>query len=448
MLRKIAALRDYIVLPSPRQLFTIVLVVLIVVLFELIEHNIVSWANWLENDIIRDLLFYGALTALATGHIIIRVERLSIAYQQSNIAYDNLQILLDQLSNAQDDQEASAIYLQALRTNLPFSGVQLMIYDPVDAKFNFLAGWPHNSAEFFQHKPQCGQQACIFQTGNKDNHLGLTPAACADNVQNSSWPYLYCYPLSGNDRQAGLLYLYHVEEIQLKDAQIKMLHVMSAEFVATLERIEIQQSLVRHLSSEASIQQRIARDMHVTLGHNLAYLRMKLAQLVDYRINDSYLSNEFIQLSNTANEAYHQMRDLLVALAPEKTPNLRSTMAKYAQRIASRARFELKIQQTGEVMPLNPVLLQQIILILREALGNIEKHARATLVNIAMSWKENGLGIQVIDNGYGFDVSRSPTDEQFGLRFMQERTKEVNGELKINSTIGSGTTISLWIPYP
>ena len=188
--------------------------------------------------------------------------------------------------------------------------------------------------------------------------------------------------------------------------------------------------------------------MHATLGHNLAYLRMKLNQLpADYRIGDQSILNDLTQLRDIANESYQQMRDLLVALAPEKTPNLRSTMTKYAQRVANRAGFNLTIQYSGTSRPLPQVILRHVVLIAREALGNIEKHAQAKHVEINLDWENDGLSIYIVDDGRGFDTSQRLNDEHFGLQFMQERASEVNGELILSSTLNSGTKISLWVPY-
>jgi signal transduction histidine kinase len=447
MLRRLVALRDFFNLTSQRQWFTIALIVLVVVFFEVIEHTIIPWKDWLEMDLLRDIFFYGALTSIAASYIIIRMERLTIAYQQSKTAYDILQRLIDQLTDVQDDQEASAIYMQALRTSLPFSGAQLLVYNPVDARFKSIAGWPYNSSELTQPMPRCGKENCFLNTGIKDKGLKLTPADCVGEVHKQSWPFIFCYPLTGNDRQVGILYLYHTEAIKLSAEQKKLLLGMSSELVVTLDRIEIQQSLDRHKASQASIQQRIARDMHATLGHNLAYLRMKLDQMAGYRISDASLTDDLHQLRDTADEAYQQMRDLLVALTPEKTPNLRSTLTKYARRVADRAGFELDIQQSGKPRLLLPIVLQQAIIILREALGNIERHARARHVTISLDWHKEGLEIQITDDGRGFNASHPPADDQLGLRFMQERAREVNGAFAISSMINSGTKISLQIPY-
>ena len=425
------------------------LVVLGVVLFETIEHRPLIGGNPIEVDFVRDVLFYGVVAMFAASYIVDRIERLSFEYQQSKLSYNHLLKFKEQLFDTQDYQEASAIYLQALRANITISGAQLLLYNPNDASFHRAASWPPNSAELPLPVPQRGDENCsLNKTSLKSGGYKLTPCVCIGDIREQAWPCRYCYSLTGNDKLVAVLYLYHTEALNLYEEREKFLSSMAFEILTTLERIQLQESLDKQEITHVNIQQRIARDMHATLGHNLAYLRMKLNQIpADYRIGDESILNDLTQLQDTANETYQQMRDLLVALTPEKTPNLRSTMTKYAQRVADRVGFSLEIQKSGESRPLKPVILQQVILILREALGNIEKHAQAHHVEINLDWGDEGLSIHIMDDGRGFDTSQHLNGEHFGLLFMQERASEVNGELILRSTPNSGTKISLWVPY-
>ncbi len=83
--------------------------------------------------------------------------------------------------------------------------------------------------------------------------------------------------------------------------------------------------------------------------------------------------------------------------------------------------------------------------IVREALHNIVKHARAKNVTIQIDSTDNRLIVSVHDNGIGFD----PTAEfkgHIGLQTMRERCRQVSGTLTIDSDIGKGSTLSLTVP--
>lgn len=419
-----------------------------VILYESIEHRPFIGGRELEADFLRDSFVYGVIAFFAARYIIERLERLSQESKRSTLAYDHLRTLIAQLSEAQDSQEASIVYLQTIRANLPISAAQLLLYHPEDSSFCTGASWSQNGADLPVPSPRWNAQGCCLnKVSRPKNDFDLTPCICADVMRAQAWPYPYCYPLSGNDQLVGILYLYHDTGLELDAELQKLMRDMASEIVTALEHIQLLESLDRQKGSYASVQQRIAQDMHATLGHNLAYLRMKLDQIsADYRVGDISTLDDLIQLRDAANESYQQMRDLLVALTPETTPNLRSIMTKYAQRIADRAGFRLEIGYTGLAKPLPPSVLQQVVLILREALGNIEKHAQARQVEINIDWYDDGLAISIADDGRGFDVDQPLSSDHLGLRFMQERASEIGGDLTLSSGVDSGTNISLWVP--
>ena len=75
---------------------------------------------------------------------------------------------------------------------------------------------------------------------------------------------------------------------------------------------------------------------------------------------------------------------------------------------------------------------------------NIQKHADAKVVNIKGYQDTQGIILEIIDDGQGFEVNAHHTG--FGLRGMQERVQILGGELEIKSTFGKGTWIRVLIP--
>ncbi|HBG17017.1 MAG TPA: histidine kinase, partial [Firmicutes bacterium] len=81
----------------------------------------------------------------------------------------------------------------------------------------------------------------------------------------------------------------------------------------------------------------------------------------------------------------------------------------------------------------------------QEALNNIVKHAKARFVQVEMEIGPQGNGILLIrDDGQGFDKEESSRKICYGLRGMKERVSELNGEVKINSVKGKGTTVTVF----
>ncbi len=86
--------------------------------------------------------------------------------------------------------------------------------------------------------------------------------------------------------------------------------------------------------------------------------------------------------------------------------------------------------------------------IVKEALINVQQHAGAKSVVIALDQYEEGVLVTIEDNGNGFDPVGvfDLSGEHLGLRVMRERAQMSGGWLRANSSAGYGTTIEFWIP--
>lgn len=90
--------------------------------------------------------------------------------------------------------------------------------------------------------------------------------------------------------------------------------------------------------------------------------------------------------------------------------------------------------------------------ILQEALSNAYRHARTDRQYVRLYPRDGGVGLEVWDEGVGFDVDRvltqTPADRRMriGLRGMRERAALVGGTVSIASRPGQGTHITVWVP--
>ncbi len=87
--------------------------------------------------------------------------------------------------------------------------------------------------------------------------------------------------------------------------------------------------------------------------------------------------------------------------------------------------------------------------VVQEALNNARKHSGAQKVRVNLTEDEEGLQLEITDDGQGFDpdapVQRSPVDGGLGLDSMRERVEFTGGKFRIDSEPGRGTTITaLW----
>jgi signal transduction histidine kinase len=93
----------------------------------------------------------------------------------------------------------------------------------------------------------------------------------------------------------------------------------------------------------------------------------------------------------------------------------------------------------------------EVLQMLREALHNVQKHAGATRVAVAMEKTERGLEISVDDNGHGFNFAGMYSLEELellrlGPASLKRRARSLNADLLIESRPGRGTGLKFRVP--
>ena len=108
--------------------------------------------------------------------------------------------------------------------------------------------------------------------------------------------------------------------------------------------------------------------------------------------------------------------------------------------------YDIEGEQPAQNSPDKDLILFRI---LQEVFNNIIKHSKAKEISIKLAYDEQGVRLQVIDNGTGFEVNNLPDDQKgMGLLNIQKRAEIVGGEIFIQSQPGEGTCIDIFIPYP
>ncbi|RZL46426.1 MAG: sensor histidine kinase [Pedobacter sp.] len=106
--------------------------------------------------------------------------------------------------------------------------------------------------------------------------------------------------------------------------------------------------------------------------------------------------------------------------------------------------FHLDVDETIEWETLNGNTKINLYRVLQESLHNINKYANAKNVSLRIHKIGNAISLAIEDDGIGFNVQK--IKKGLGLTNMEERTKEMNGKIKISSEEGGGTKINLIIP--
>jgi signal transduction histidine kinase len=124
---------------------------------------------------------------------------------------------------------------------------------------------------------------------------------------------------------------------------------------------------------------------------------------------------------------------------------IKQEVDKFSQSIGVNARFSV----FGARRDLLPELEAGLLRICQESLANVRKHAKATEVEVNLTFNESVVELSVSDNGVGFKPRTSGGEKKrdtFGLISMRERVRGLGGTFEVQSRRGKGTLVRVVIP--
>ena len=150
-------------------------------------------------------------------------------------------------------------------------------------------------------------------------------------------------------------------------------------------------------------------------------------------------------LNTIIEDIRHYIRNL--RSAREEQATFRQRLDNLARHFRDFARVEVVVDVPTSLRTLNDRQRHSLTQIVREGLSNVARHAQATQVRVRVREAGNKLLLTVEDNGHGFDPAAMQDPENFGLRNMEQRARQLSGEFVIRSEPGKGTTLMVQIPF-
>ncbi len=262
---------------------------------------------------------------------------------------------------------------------------------------------------------------------------------------------LMAIPLKIEDRTLGAICVASRTPRDFGSREIELLSQLGLQASIALENAKVHYQ--RQEMGAVSERERLAREIHDSLAQSLGMLRLQAsqaAQLLEAG-DQSHASQVLKDLDEVAEKAYVEVReailDLRTAVSVGKglVPTLRDYLATFGRHCHIETDLVV-VPSESFVFPLKVEI--QLIRILQESLTNVRKHARASRVMVTFTREGDMAKIVVEDNGKGFDMieAASRAEKGFGLYTMKERAESVGGKLRINSTPGAGSSVSVWVP--
>ena len=194
---------------------------------------------------------------------------------------------------------------------------------------------------------------------------------------------------------------------------------------------------------------RLAREIHDTLAQGFISIVTHLeAAEEELPTGSDSIQRHLDQARRTARDNLVEARNLVAALRPEILAGF--SLPEALQRLTTRWSEEIgvrvKLNITGEHRPLSQETQVALLRATQEALANVRKHARASIVTVTLSYMEDLVALDVQDDGAGFDLDGAHAGSGFGLMSMRERIEDIGGKLLVESESGAGSTVVVEVP--
>jgi signal transduction histidine kinase/ligand-binding sensor domain-containing protein len=212
----------------------------------------------------------------------------------------------------------------------------------------------------------------------------------------------------------------------------------------------IQQEFSRRLiDSQENERKRIASELHDSLGQYLLAIK-NWAQFGLNSVAEENPAREFLtEVSDTSSLALVEVREMTHNLRPYQLERLGLTntleyMLKNIKSTSSTS-FSVDIENIDGILSKEAEIV--FYRIAQETVNNVIKHSAAANAFFTVKRADYGLEFVCRDDGKGFDTEAAKTSPRsgLGLNGIAERVKILNGEYKIDSAIGKGTTVSVKI---
>ncbi|MEH1901696.1 MAG: sensor histidine kinase [Nostoc sp.] len=202
------------------------------------------------------------------------------------------------------------------------------------------------------------------------------------------------------------------------------------------------------IENQATLEERnrIAREIHDSLGHSLTALNLQLETALKLWQSNPIRAETFLATAKElGSKALKDVRQSVSTMRsnPLQEQSLELAIASLSENF-HRFNGILPIYQINLEYSLPPEINTAIYRITQESLTNISKYAYATEIKLELTTIRGNLRLIIQDNGRGFDLRQNTTG--FGLHSMRDRTLAIGGEFNINSAPGSGCKITVDIP--
>jgi signal transduction histidine kinase len=250
-----------------------------------------------------------------------------------------------------------------------------------------------------------------------------------------------------NDHYLFFQFGVFLEMICLNAGLIYKSNMFQRQLILSQEQIieEYEKSQALSLEMEHTREQ-ISRDLHDDVGATLSSVKVYSEILKDNPGNT--VIAELIK--DNAAEMIERLEVIAWATNPQHDnfKSLQNRMQKFVMPICHSQNIHCLFSSNGisDDITIPGEVRQNIFLVFKEVINNMIKYASATTCFIKLLIDNNQFMMQIADNGKGLDGTVKGGG--YGLENIRNRTTELTGALRIDSTLGKGTAVTMSLPFP
>ena len=223
------------------------------------------------------------------------------------------------------------------------------------------------------------------------------------------------------------------------------------ELIAELQAAKAELEVAQQREAELAVlreRERLARDLHDSLGHTLVALSVQLEAIQRlYRVDPDQASAQVDEMKALTRSSMDALRRSLAGL---RNPGLgdsalRPALQALCVEFGERTGTDVACQIDKATDQLRPALAEALWRVTQEALTNVEKHAQARRVGVTLSCEPSSVLLEVTDDGVGLPPGAATSPNRFGLRGMRERVEGLGGALTLSGT-ENGTVVQACLP--
>ena len=217
--------------------------------------------------------------------------------------------------------------------------------------------------------------------------------------------------------------------------------VVEAELSQVLRQTVIDQEIER---------QRIARELHDSLGQYLTIMQLEFDEIARASGSAEVVRSGVSRLKELASSVGNEINRLAWEIRPTSLDDLglQTAVEQFLEEWRARSGLTFDLQLMLDNRRLPPTVETTLYRVLQEAINNVVKHAEATRVGIILEVSGNEVSLIVEDDGKGFiwDESAPSPSARLGLLGIRERLALVGGRLEIEAGHGKGTALIVHAP--